>query len=144
MSSAETTATPERDTETGTSPRPTPYQIVGGEKVVRRIADRFYDIMESDPRAAGIRAMHGPDLSAVRERLFEFLSGWLGGPPLYFQRPDHKCIVSAHRPFAIGTAERDAWMGCMRQALEEAGLPADYRAVLEEAFQRMAEAFRNR
>lgn len=112
--------------------------------MVRRIADRFYDIMDSTPEAAGIRALHGPDLTAVRQRLFEFLSGWLGGPPLYFQRPDHKCIMSAHRPFPIGTAERDAWMMCMRRALEESGLPADYRGVLEEAFQRMAEAFRNR
>lgn len=127
-----------------TAPRPTAYEIVGGERMVRRIADRFYDIMGSAPEAAGIRALHGGDLTAVRERLFEFLSGWLGGPPLYFQRPDHKCIMSAHRPYAIGAAERDAWMMCMRQAMEDAGLPPDYRAVLEEAFQRMAEAFRNR
>ena len=132
------------ETETGAAPRPTPYQIVGGEIMVRRIANRFYDIMESAPEAASIRALHGRDLTAVRERLFEFLSGWLGGPPLYFQRPDHKCIMSAHRPFAIGAAERDAWMMCMRQALEDTGLPGDYRTVLEEAFQRMAEAFRNR
>lgn len=138
MSSAEV------DREVKPTPRPTPYVIVGGELTVRRIADRFYDIMDSAPEAAGIRALHGSDLSEVRERLFEFLSGWLGGPPLYFQRPDHKCIMSAHRPYAIGAAERDAWMWCMRRTLEDVGLPADYRAVLEEALQRMAEAFRNR
>ena len=112
--------------------------------MVRRIADRFYDIMDTAPEAARIRALHADDLSTVRERLFEFLSGWLGGPPLYFQRPDHKCIMSAHRPFAIGAAERDEWMMCMRRTLEECGLPADIRAVLDEAFLRMAEAFRNR
>ena len=127
-----------------TAPRPTAYEIVGGEAMVRRIADRFYDIMDSTPEAAGIRALHGSDLSAVRERFFEFLTAWLGGPRTYFQRPGNTCIMSAHRPFAIGAAERDAWMSCMQQALEDAGLPADYRAVLEEAFQRMAEAFRNR
>lgn len=126
------------------TPRPTPYQIVGGEVMVRRVADRFYDIMDSAPEAARIRALHADDLSAVRERLFEFLSGWLGGPPLYFQRPDHKCIMSAHRPFAIGEAERDEWMMCMRRALEECGLPEDIRTVLDAAFLRMAEAFRNR
>lgn len=128
-----------------TAPRkPTPYQIVGGDVVVRRIVDRFYDIMDSAPEAAGIRALHADDLSAVRERLFEFLSGWLGGPPLYFQRPDHKCIMSAHRPFAIGQAERDEWMMCMRRALEDCGVPEDVRSVLDGAFLRMAEAFRNR
>jgi hemoglobin len=129
---------------TETAPRPTAYEIVGGEATVRRIADRFYDIMDSTPEAAGIRALHGSDLTAVRERLFEFLTAWLGGPRLYFQRPGNNCIMSAHRPFPIGAAERDAWMTCMRRALEDVGLPADYRAVLEEAFQRMAEAFRNR
>ncbi|MDP1753577.1 MAG: group II truncated hemoglobin [Reyranella sp.] len=124
--------------------KPTPYLIVGGDVMVRRIVDRFYDIMDSAPEAAGIRALHADDLSAVRERLFEFLSGWLGGPPLYFQRPDHKCIMSAHRPFAIGQAERDEWMMCMRRALEDCGVPEDVRSVLDGAFLRMAEAFRNR
>ena len=136
MSSAETPATAARPS--------TPYDLVGGEAMVRRIADRFYDIMDSAPEAARIRALHADDLSAVRERLFEFLSGWLGGPPLYFQRPNHKCIMSAHRPFAIGTAERDEWMMCMRRALDESGVPAEMRTLLDAAFLRLAEAFRNR
>ena len=122
----------------------TPYDMVGGEAGVRRIVERFYDIMDSAPEAKRIRAMHAADLSPMRERLFEFLSGWLGGPPLYFQRPDHKCIVSAHRPFAIGEAERDQWMMCMRRALEESGVPAEVRTLLDRPFFRVADAFRSR
>ncbi len=122
----------------------TPYEMLGGEATVRRIVDRFYDIMDSAPEAARIRAMHAADLSPMRERLFEFLSGWLGGPPLYFQRPDQKCIVSAHRSFSIGEAERDAWMMCMRRAMEDCDVPADVRTLLDPAFLRMADAFRNR
>ena len=121
-----------------------PYEMIGGEAMVRRIVDRFYDIMDTEPAAAGIRAMHAPDLSPMRDRLFEFLSGWLGGPPLYFQRPDHKCIMSAHRPFAIGNSERDEWMLCMRRALVDSGVPADVRILLDKPLLRMAEAFRNR
>lgn len=131
-------------TEATATPRPTPYELVGGQAMVRRIADRFYDIMDSAPEAARVRALHADDLSAVRERLFEFLSGWLGGPPLYFQRTDHKCIMSAHRHFAIGPAERDAWMACMRRALDECGVPQEMRTPLDAAFLRLAEAFRNR
>src|SRR3990167_1242809 len=100
--------------------------------------------MDSAPEAARIRAMHAADLSPMRERLFEFLSGWLGGPPLYFQRPVQKCIVSAHRSFSIGEAERDAWMMCMRRAMEDCDVPADVRTLLDPAFLRMADAFRNR
>lgn len=122
----------------------TPYDMIGGATMVRRIVDRFYDIMDSDPDAAGIRAMHANDLSPMRDRLFEFLSGWLGGPPLYFQRPDRKCIVSAHRPFAIGEKERDEWMMCIRRAMEDCGVPDEVRTLLHRPFLRMAEAFRNR
>lgn len=125
-------------------PRQTPYDMMGGEATVRRVVDRFYDIMDSDPAAARIRTMHAADLSPMRERLFEFLSGWLGGPPLYFQRPDHKCIVSAHKSFSIGDAERDEWMMCMRQALQDCGVSDEVKQLLDPALLRMANAFRNR
>ncbi len=121
-----------------------PYELVGGEAAVRRLADRFYEIMDTDPGARRIRAMHGEDLAPIRQLLFEFLSGWLGGPALYFNRAEHRCIMSAHRPYAIGEAERDEWMMCMRRAMEECELPAEVRALLDQAFLRMANAFRSR
>jgi hemoglobin len=132
------------DASAATEIERSPYERIGGAETVRRIVERFYDIMDSTPEAASIRAMHAADLAPMRERLFEFLSGWLGGPPLYFQRPDHKCIVSAHRPFAIGAAERDQWMMCMRRALADCGVKEEMRALLDPAFLRVAEAFRNR
>jgi hemoglobin len=135
--------TPNASTEQ-TAREQTPYEMIGGDVMVRRIVERFYDIMDQSPEAARIRAMHASDLAPMRQRLFEFLSGWLGGPPLYFQRPDPKCIVSAHRPFAIGAAERDEWMLCMRRALEDCGVSQELRTLLDRPFQRMAEAFRNR
>ena len=120
------------------------YDMIGGAPKVHAIVDRFYEIMDQDQRAAGIRAMHAPVLSPVRERLFEFLSGWLGGPPLFFQRPDHKCIMSAHRPFRIGGSERDQWMLCMRQALVDCQIADNVRTLLDQPFLRMCEVFRSR
>jgi hemoglobin len=125
------------------APKITPYELIGGEATVRRLADRFYEIMDTDPAAARIRAMHGKDLTQIRQLLFEFLSGWLGGPPLYFQRSEHRCIMSAHRPFAIGEAERDEWMMCMRRAMDECELTPGMRALLDQAFSRMANMFRS-
>jgi len=122
----------------------TPYELIGGEATVRRLADRFYAIMDSDPGASNIRAMHERDLAPIRQLLFEFLSGWLGGPPLYSSRPEHRCIMSAHRPYEIGDAERDEWMMCMRTAMDECDLPEEMRALLDQAFLRMANAFRSR
>ena len=120
-----------------------PYQLIGGAPVVKRIVERFYDLMEEDPAAAGIRAMHADDLGPMRERLFEFLSAWLGGPTTYFERPDAKCIGSAHAPFAIGESERDQWMACMRQALNETEMDKDVREIVDQALFRMADSLRN-
>ena len=70
--------------------------------------------------------MHADDLSPMRERLSEFLNARLGGPRAYFERGDRKCIMSAHRPFSIGETERDAWVMCMRRALEDCGVGGIY------------------
>lgn len=139
-----TTATPAEARRDTAIPEATPYELVGGAPVVRRLAERFYEIMDSDPKAARIRAMHGEDLGPIKQLLFEFLSGWLGGPALYFERTPRRCIMSAHRPYPIGASERDEWMACMRAALDDCGLPPDMRAVLDQAFARMANAMRSR
>jgi len=133
--------TPDKTAEASTI---TAYTMVGGEAGLRRIVARFYDVMDSDPEAAGIRAMHGADLGPVREKLFEFLSGWLGGPPLYHQRTDRKCIVSVHSAFAIGPNERDQWLCCMRVAIKDVGLPEEVCTYLDEPLFRLADFFKNR
>jgi hemoglobin len=73
--------------------------------------------MDSDPRASGIRAMHGADLTSAREKLYMFLTGWTGGPQLYVERYGHPMLRRRHLPFAIGESERDQWMYCMIQAM---------------------------
>jgi hemoglobin len=117
----------------------TPYFLMGGEAALRRLIDRFYDIMDRDAEFAGIRAMHAPDLGPMRASLFEFMSGWLGGPRLY-----NKCMMSAHAPFAIGPAERDQWIACMDRALQEAEIDPKVRKMVEQPLRIMADAVRNR
>jgi hemoglobin len=135
------TATIQQPTET--TPESTPYDLLGGADAVRRIVDRFYDIMDTAPEAAGIRAMHDADLAPMRQRLFEFMSAWLGGPPIYVVGPGQKCIMSTHRGYAIGPAERDAWMLCMRRALADNGAPQEVRDLIDAPLMRMANAFRS-
>lgn len=134
----------ERGQEAAAPVPPVPYDMIGGAEVLHRIVDRFYEIMDTDPAAAGIRAMHGQDLAPIREKLFDFLSGWLGGPNLYFQRPDRKCLHSAHAPYAIGEAERDQWLMCMYRALEDAGVDAETRELLRQPFFTVADFVRTK
>jgi hemoglobin len=122
----------------------THYDLLGGEAAVRALVDRFYDLMESLPEAAAVRALHPQDLSGSREKLFKFLSGWLGGPPLYVQEFGHPMLRARHLPFPIAEAEREAWMRCMTQALEEQVADPLLRSQLIGSFQRTADHMRNR
>lgn len=121
----------------------TMYDWLGGEATVRQLVNRFYDLMDSDPAVATIRAMHKDDLGPMRESLFEYLSGWLGGPPLFIQKRGGPCIAKAHKPFHIDEAAVAQWMKCMRQAMVDVGIDEKYRQMLDPAFVRVAEALRN-
>lgn len=120
-----------------------PYERLG-EEGVRRLVDRFYDRMDALPEAAEVRAMHPRDLRGSREKLFWFLSGWLGGPPLYVEKKGHPRLRARHLPFAIDDAARDQWMLCMRQALAEVVEDAELSAYLERQLGRVADHMRNR
>lgn len=125
------------------NPERTPYDIMGGEAAVRALVDRFYDLMELDPAFTELRAVHGSTLENARERLFLFLSGWLGGPPLYTDQFGHPMLRARHLPFAIGDLERDQWMACMVRAMEETEVPLPLRSPLRAAFQKTADWMRN-
>jgi hemoglobin len=121
----------------------TMYDWIGGETALRKLVDRFYDIMDSSDYASTIRAMHKKDLSAMRASLFEYLSGWLGGPPLYIIKNGSPCITQPHSPFAINQTASDAWVRCISQAMLETGIPEQYRRLLAPAFERVANSLIN-
>lgn len=116
----------------------TPYEALGGAAGVRRLVDRFYDAMDELPQAWAARRLHPERLDGARESLFEFLSGWLGGPNLYVQKRGHPRLRMRHLPYAIGPAERDAWMLCMRTALLEQVSDERLRGALLQAFADLA------
>ena len=126
------------------SDSPTPYQLLGGDAKVRELVERFYDLMELEPAYAKLRAVHGSTLESAREKLYLFLSGWLGGPSLYTDRFGHPMLRARHLPFAIGEVERDQWLACMLQAMEEVEVPQELRTALGEAFYKTADWMRNR
>jgi len=111
---------------------------------VRELVDRFYNYMDSLSEASGIRGLHAKSLSGSREKLFLFLSGWLGGPDLYTQKYGHPRLRARHLPFSIGQTERDQWLLCMRKALADMQVPDDLRLQLEASFMKTADFMRNR
>jgi len=122
----------------------TPYELLGSEPGVRKLVDLFYDYMDQLQEAQTIRALHAKSLKGSREKLFLFLSGWLGGPALYVQKYGHPRLRQRHLPFSIGIEQRDQWMHCMRLALRDMGLDTKTRETLEAAFEATADHMRNR
>jgi len=88
-----------------------------GAETIRNLVETFYDTMDTDPKAAGLRAIHQPDLTEAREKLFMFLMGWTGGPQLYIERYGHPRLRARHMPFPIDESARDQWMYCMIKAM---------------------------
>ena len=122
----------------------TSYDRLGGDAGVRALVERFYDLMDLEPGYAALRKVHAPSLDHAREKLYLFLSGWLGGPPLYVEKHGHPRLRARHLPFPIGIRERDQWLACMSQALDEIHCPAALKPRLMEAFFGTADWMRNR
>ena len=122
---------------------PSLYEMLGGEIGLRSLVDRFYDLMDSSPEAATIRAFHAKSLKQSREKLFMFLSGWSGGPQLYIQQFGHPRLRMRHMPFAIGGVERDQWLWCMNKALDESELDPQVIEYLKVRFAEVADFMRN-
>lgn len=126
------------------SAEPTPYEDLGGAEKLRALVDCFYQLMDAQPEFYAIRRLHPQDLSGSAEKLYLFLSGWLGGPPLYQQKFGQPFLRARHLPFPIGEAERDLWLACMRQALQDVQVEAGLGAALANAFAKTADHMRNR
>jgi hemoglobin len=117
---------------------------VGGAVRIRALVEIFYDIMDTDPKAAPIRALHPDDLTSSREKLFMFLTGWAGGPQLYIERYGHPRLRQRHMSLSIGESERDQWMYCMIKAMQTLSLDEALMQKLAEQLYGVADFMRNK
>jgi len=112
------------------------YDLVGGEPTFRKLVTEFYAGVAGDPL---LRPLYPEeDLGPAAERLTLFLIQYWGGPNTYSQQRGHPRLRMRHAPFRIGAAERDAWLGHMRRALDTLGLPPEQDAVLWDYLQHAA------
>jgi len=120
------------------------YELIGGETKLRELVDAFYDHMALDPEFDLIRKMHPEDLQSSRDKLFWFLSGWMGGPDLFVERFGHPRLRARHLPFSIGIEERDQWLSCMARAMEDLEIKGAFFERLMSSFYGTADWMRNR
>jgi hemoglobin len=121
-----------------------PYERIGGDEAVRRLCQTFYQIMSDTQQTQLIRAMHPKNIKISEDKLYMFLSGWLGGPPLYTNKYGHPRLRGRHLPFPIGIEERDQWLYCMAQALKTMELDQIFAEQLMSSFVQTADFMRNK
>lgn len=119
------------------------YEAVGGEETIRRLVRRFYELMDTLPEAKACRAVHPPSLEGSEEKLFEYLTGWLGGPQLYTAKYGHPMLRRRHFVAPIGPAERDGWLLCFETALAETVENPNLRDAILEPARRLAMHMQN-
>ena len=123
---------------------PTTYEQIGGDTTIAKLSARFYELMDTVPQFQGIRAMHPASLEGSRDKLYMFLSGWMGGPDLFVEKFGHPRLRGRHMPFEIGIAERDQWVACMVLAMDDVGIEKSLSKKLLENFFHTADFMRNK
>lgn len=109
---------------------------------MRALAWTFYDVVEETSPL--LTRMLPRDTTVSRQKLYEFLSGWTGGPPLYWERRGHPALRMRHAPFAIDRPAADEWTRCLGEAMDRLGIPDPLRGFLRRELGRAASWLRNR
>lgn len=120
------------------------YEAIGGDPTVRALTRRFYELMDTLPEAARCRAVHPPDLSGSEEKFYEYLTGWLVGPPIYVEKRGHPMLRRRHFVAEIGPEERDEWLLCFTHALEETVAHPKLRQIILDPITRLALHMQNK
>ncbi|WP_298776508.1 group II truncated hemoglobin [uncultured Shewanella sp.] len=120
------------------------YELIGGEKTIRLLAKEFYKQMRQRKDTAPLLAIHRSPIDDSEQKLFEFLSGWLGGPQLYQQKYGHPALRARHMPFAINQSMVDQWLTCMDQAIIKVIKKPEHQRVIFQAISTLANNMRNK
>ena len=119
------------------------YDLLGGEPALRKIVRRFYEVMHTTDDVKSLRDIHPENLQGSEDKLFMFLSGWLGGPNLFIEKHGNPMLRARHLPFKITKNERDQWMRCMVQAFDDCAVAEPIRTELLHSLLNLADHMRN-
>ncbi|TWF54823.1 group II truncated hemoglobin [Neorhizobium alkalisoli] len=120
------------------------YEAIGGDDTVRALAKRFYELMDTLPEAARCRAIHPPSLAGSEAKFYDYLTGYLGGPPVYVEKHGHPRLRSRHFGAEIGPVERDEWLLCFRRAIDETIENPKLRDIIWQPVERLAQHMQNK
>lgn len=126
-----------------TSETITLYEAIGGDETVKALAKRFYELMDSLPEAKVCRDIHPPSLEGSEAKFYDYLTGYLGGPPVYVEKYGHPMLRRRHFVAPIGPEERDGWILCFKQAMEDTIENPKLREIIWPPIERLAYHMQN-
>lgn len=106
-----------------TQANPTPFEVIG-EALLYKLIDVFYDNVSHHPE---LKPIFPEELSETVRKQKQFMTQYLGGPSLYTEEHGHPMLRARHLPFAITPSRAEAWLSCMRQAMDAVGLAGDIK-----------------
>lgn len=116
------------------------YEAAGGEETIRKLVETFYPLVQQDPL---LSPLFPEDIRPVMEKQFLFLTQYFGGPPLYSQKYGHPMMRARHLPFPITPERAQAWLNCMKRAMETVGIEETLRKLMLERLTATAYHFVN-
>lgn len=119
------------------------YSKLGGEDWVQRFTSRFYQLMDTRADAAACRNIHPQSLAGSQQKLFDYLTGWLGGPPLFVEKHGPPMLRARHLHAKIGEAEISGWLACFHQAWQETVTDAAISEIVVPRVEALAQHMRN-
>ena len=119
------------------------YDLIGGDKVIKAIAHEFYQQMQQRPETQSLLSIHKAPIAQSEQKLYEFLSGWLGGPQLYSKKYGHPALRATHMPFVIDQSMRDQWLISMQAAVDKCIKKPEHRQAIIQAISTLADNMRN-
>jgi hemoglobin len=119
------------------------YDAIGGDATVRALTKRFYELMDSLPEAKACRDIHPPSLEHSEAKLYDYLTGYLGGPPVYVEKYGHPMLRRRHFVAEIGASARDGWILCFKLAMEETIANPKLRDIIWPPIERLAYHMQN-
>ena len=126
-----------------TSETITLYDAIGGDETVKALAKRFYELMDSLPEAKACRDIHPPSLEGSQAKFYDYLTGYLGGPPVYVEKYGHPMLRRRHFVAPIGPQERDGWILCFKLAMEDTIENPKLREIIWPPIERLAYHMQN-
>ncbi|WP_053365584.1 globin domain-containing protein [Bacillus sp. FJAT-27245] len=106
-----------------TGKMPTPYEALGKD-TLHRLVDAFYGLVGQHPE---LSPLFPNDFSEIAKKQKQFLTQYLGGPPLYTEEHGHPMMRARHLPFPITPSRAKAWLSCMSKAMDTVGLEGPLR-----------------